>query len=51
MQTLAGAAWHVTGHLPTTRSDLSVVQRGPQPLVIGGYDGASVPDRDPGAGA
>ena len=33
----------MTGHLPTTRSDLRVVQRGPQPLVIGGYDGSSVP--------
>ena len=43
VQTLAGAAWHVSGHLPTTRSDLSVVQRGPRPWVIGGYDGASVP--------
>ena len=43
VQTLAGHAWHVTGHLPTTRSDLSVVQRGTQPIVIGGYDGVNVP--------
>ena len=31
VQTLAGGAWHVSGHLPTPRSDLSVVQRGPRP--------------------
>jgi hypothetical protein len=43
VQTLSGAAWHVTGHLPTTRSDLSVVQPGPEAVVIGGYDGTSVP--------
>ncbi len=43
VQVLTDSAWHVTGHLPTTRSDLSVVQRGSQPLVIGGYDGTSVP--------
>ena len=43
VQTLSGAAWHVTGHLPTSRSDLNVVQRGTQPVVIGGYDGANVP--------
>ena len=43
VQTLAGSAWRVSGHLPTPRSDLSVVQRGPRPWVIGGYDGASVP--------
>jgi len=43
VQVLTGSAWHISGHLPTARSDLSVVQRGPQPLVIGGYDGAGVP--------
>ena len=43
VQVLTDTAWHVTGHLPTARSDLSVVQRGPQPLVLGGYDGSSVP--------
>jgi hypothetical protein len=43
VQVLTDSAWHVTGHLPTTRSDLSVVQRGPQPLVIGGYNGTTVP--------
>jgi hypothetical protein len=43
VQTLTGARWHVTGRLPTPRSDLSVVQRGTHPVVIGGYDGANVP--------
>jgi len=43
VQVLTRGAWHVTGQLPTTRSDLSVVPRGPRPLVIGGYDGAGVP--------
>ena len=43
IQVLTGSAWHVSAHLPTARSDLSVVQRGPRPLVVGGYDGSSVP--------
>jgi hypothetical protein len=43
VQALSGGAWRVVGHLPTTRSDLSVVARGSTPLVIGGYDGAAVP--------
>ncbi len=43
VQLLTDSAWHVAGHLPTTRSDLSVVQRGARAYVIGGYDGASVP--------
>jgi hypothetical protein len=43
VQVLTAHAWHVTGHLPTARSDLSVVQRGRRPLVIGGYDGTRVP--------
>ena len=43
VQMLTDSAWHVTGHLPTTRSDLSVVQHGVQAFVIGGYDGAGVP--------
>jgi hypothetical protein len=43
VQVLTDSAWQVTGHLPTSRSDLSVVQRGSQPLVIGGYDGTGVP--------
>jgi hypothetical protein len=43
VQVLTAHAWHVTGHLPTARSDLSIVQRGRRPLVIGGYDGTRVP--------
>jgi len=43
VQLLSDSAWHVAGHLPTTRSDLSVVQEGARAFVIGGYDGASVP--------
>jgi hypothetical protein len=43
VQALHGDVWRVAGRLPTTRSDLSVVERGGMPLVIGGYDGASVP--------
>jgi hypothetical protein len=43
VQALRGGAWHVVGHLPTTRSDLSVVPDGADPLAIGGYDGVGVP--------
>ncbi len=43
VQTLRGRSWQVVGHLPTTRSDLSVVQNGAQPWVIGGYNGVGVP--------
>jgi hypothetical protein len=43
VQVLTDSAWRVSGHLPTTRSDLSTVQRGRRPLVIGGYDGTHVP--------
>jgi hypothetical protein len=43
VQQLSTGAWHVAGHLPTTRSDLSVVQQGTGALVVGGYDGSSVP--------
>jgi hypothetical protein len=43
VQELTDSAWHVARHLPTTRSDLSVVQQGARAFVIGGYDGASVP--------
>ena len=50
VQVLTNGAWHVSGHLPTTRSDLSVVQHGRQPWVIGGYDGTQRADRDPGTG-
>ena len=30
-------------HLPTARSDLSVVPAGASPVVVGGYDGAASP--------
>jgi N-acetylneuraminic acid mutarotase len=43
VQELSDSAWHVVGHLPTTRSDLSLVQQGSHAFVIGGYDGAGVP--------
>jgi N-acetylneuraminic acid mutarotase len=43
VELLTDSAWHVVGHLPTTRSDLSIVQEGARAFVIGGYDGASVP--------
>ena len=35
--------WHVVGHLPGARSDLSVVATGTDGLVIGGYDGSATP--------
>jgi N-acetylneuraminic acid mutarotase len=43
VQALQGGSWQVVGHLPTTRSDLGIVQSGSTPLVVGGYDGAAVP--------
>jgi hypothetical protein len=43
VQQLSGGGWHVAGHLPTTRSDLSVVQQGSGAFVVGGYDGSGVP--------
>jgi Kelch motif len=43
VQELVGGAWRVAGHLPTTRSDLSVVQQGAAAFVVGGYDGSGVP--------
>jgi hypothetical protein len=43
VQAFGSGAWHVVGNLPTTRSDLSVVQDGGRALVIGGYDGVHVP--------
>jgi len=33
--------WHVVGHLPTPRSDLSAVTAGGHVYVLGGYDGRS----------
>ena len=41
VQAAEARSWQVVGHLPTTRSDLSVVQRGRTPWVVGGYDGTS----------
>lgn len=35
--------WRTAAHLPTTRSDLSVVGIGTRTYVIGGYDGVNVP--------
>jgi Kelch motif len=43
VQRLGNGSWQVAGHLPTTRSDLSVVQRGAGAFVLGGYDGSTVP--------
>ncbi|MBO0845917.1 MAG: hypothetical protein J2P22_10915 [Nocardioides sp.] len=43
VQELRGGAWHVVGHLPTTRSDLSVVPTSRGPWVVGGYDGTGTP--------
>lgn len=43
IQAWQGRNWHVAGHLPGTRSDLSVVQHGPVPWVVGGYDGTGTP--------
>jgi hypothetical protein len=43
VQRLQGGTWTVVGHLPTARSDLSVVPRGSSPLVVGGYDGSATP--------
>jgi hypothetical protein len=43
VQVLSDSAWHVVGHLPTTRSDLSVVGWRGRSYVIGGYDGVRVP--------
>jgi hypothetical protein len=43
VQAFRGGAWSVVGNLPSTRSDLSVVQDGSRALVVGGYDGVNVP--------
>lgn len=43
VQTLGRGGWHTAAHLPTTRSDLSVVTTGRSSVVVGGYDGAHVP--------
>ena len=38
-----GSHWHVVGHLPGARSDLSAAQDGASVLLIGGYDGVTSP--------
>jgi N-acetylneuraminic acid mutarotase len=43
IQSLQGSAWRQVGTLPTTRSDLDVVQWRRHAYVIGGYDGSSEP--------
>lgn len=43
VQRLRGGTWTVVSHLPTARSDLSVVPAGASPVVVGGYDGAATP--------
>ena len=43
VQVLGDRTWGQPLHLPTTRSDLSVVQVGDSTLVIGGYDGSATP--------
>jgi Kelch motif len=43
VQAFDGDAWSLAGNLPTTRSDLSVVEWQGRSFVIGGYDGVHVP--------
>jgi hypothetical protein len=43
VQARQGQHWRVVGHLPTTRSDLSVVTVRGTTYVLGGYDGAGTP--------
>ena len=43
VQGLIHGRWSKVGRLPTTRSDLSVATVGGRSIVVGGYDGASVP--------
>lgn len=42
-QMSAAGRWHVVGHLPGARSDLSVIRSRKGILVVGGYDGAGSP--------
>ncbi|MFL6155927.1 MAG: hypothetical protein ACJ72D_07550 [Marmoricola sp.] len=53
VQAFNGRKWRVVAHLPTTRSDLSVVELDGSTLIIGGYDGTAVPRPvlTPGPGA
>lgn len=43
VQVLRGGVWQAVAQLPTTRSDLSIVQVAGTTAVIGGYDGIHVP--------
>jgi N-acetylneuraminic acid mutarotase len=43
VQALVRGRWRQVGRLPTTRSDLSVAVVGGRSVVVGGYDGTSVP--------
>jgi N-acetylneuraminic acid mutarotase len=43
VQTWENQAWHRVGRLPTTRSDLSLVEWHRHAFAIGGYDGTSEP--------
>jgi len=43
VQELLRGRWQRVGRLPTTRSDLSVATVRGRSIVVGGYDGASVP--------
>jgi hypothetical protein len=44
IQVFDGDRWRVAGHLPTTRSDLSVAElHRSQAFVLGGYDGTGTP--------
>ncbi|WP_300681306.1 hypothetical protein [Nocardioides sp.] len=39
VQSFAGGAWRVMGHLPAARSDLSALDVGGKVVVVGGYNG------------
>jgi N-acetylneuraminic acid mutarotase len=41
VQQWSGGAWHIVGHLPTTRSDLVAATTGGKTFVLGGYDGVT----------
>lgn len=43
IQRFSSGSWRVVGHLPTTRSDLSVAEVDKTSYVVGGYDGSGQP--------